>query len=72
MKILAPGIRKFDFSSSEFCMPDIRPALHFDVLHLVVLRERETIEEALTTENEGEMLIRTPAHVHSAHAALRC
>ena len=45
------------------------PVLHFDALRLFALREGGRIEEILATENEGEMLIRAPAHVHSAHAA---
>ena len=48
------------------------PALHFDALNLVALREGDRIEEALATENEREILIRAPAHVNSAHAALCC
>ena len=48
------------------------PALHFDALRLVALRERGRTEETLATENEREMLIRAPAHVHQAHAALCC
>ena len=42
------------------------PLLHFDALRLVALREGDRIEEILATENEREMLIRAPAHVHSA------
>ena len=46
------------------------PILHFDALHLVALRERDGIEETLATENDREVRIRAPAHMHSAHAAL--
>jgi len=42
--------------------------LNFDVLRLVALREGGTIEETLATENKREVLIRAPAHVHSAPA----
>ena len=45
---------------------------HFDALRLVALRERDRIEETLATENEREMLMRAPEHVHTAHAALCC
>ena len=38
----------------------------------VALREGGRIEETLATENERKHLIRAPAHVHSAHAALCC
>ena len=48
------------------------PALHFDALRLVALREGDKIEETLGIENERKMLIRGPARVHSAHAALCC
>ena len=48
------------------------PALHFDALRLAALHGAGRIEEALETENEREILIRAPAHVHSAHAALCC
>ena len=48
------------------------PVLHFDALRLVALREVGRIEETLATENKREILIRAPAHVHSAHAALFC
>ena len=48
------------------------PALHFDALRLVALRERGRIEETLATENEIKMLLRASAHVHPAHAALCC
>ena len=45
------------------------PALHLDEPCLVALREGGRTEETLATENEREMHIRAPAHVHSAHAA---
>ena len=45
--------------------------LHFDALRPVALREGDRIEETLA-ENEREMLVRAPAYVHSAHAALCC
>ena len=45
------------------------PALHFDALRLVALREGGRIEETLATENEREMLI---CALHSAYAALFC
>ena len=48
------------------------PVLHFGTLRLVALREGDRIEENHATENEREMLMRAPAHVHSAHAALCC
>ena len=48
------------------------PVLHYDALRLVTLREGDRIEETLDTENEREMLIHAPVHVHSAHAALCC
>ena len=38
----------------------------------VVLREGDRTEESFATENEGEMLIRAPAHVHPAHATPCC
>ena len=44
--------------------------MHFDALRLVALREGDRLEGALATESEREMLIRAPAHVHSAPAAL--
>ena len=47
-------------------------ALHFDALRLFELREEDRAEEALATENGTEMLERTPAHVHPAHAAPCC
>ena len=40
------------------------PALHFDALRLVAVREGGRFEETLATENERKMLIRAPAHVH--------
>ena len=43
---------------------------HFDALRLVALREGGRTEETLATENEREILISAPAHVHSARAAL--
>ena len=46
------------------------PLLHFDALRLVALRGGHG--KILATENVREMLIRAPAHVHSAHAALCC
>ena len=46
------------------------PVLHFNALRLVALREGDRTEETLATENEREILIRAPAHVHSARAAL--
>ena len=48
------------------------PALNFDALRLVALREGDVTEEALATENEGRMFIRALAHVHPAHEALCC
>ena len=48
------------------------PALYFDMLRLVALREGVGIEETLGVENKGEVLIRAPAHVHLAHATLCC
>ena len=48
------------------------PALHFDALRFVALREGGRTEETLATENEREILIRAPAHVHSAHEARCC
>ena len=49
-------------------------ALHFDALRLAALREGGWIEEILATENGGKvlLLLRAPAHVNSAHAALCC
>ena len=44
--------------------------LHSDALRLLALREGCRIKETLATENEREIPIRTPAHVHSAHTAL--
>ena len=44
--------------------------MHFDVPRVVTLREGDRIEKALATENDREILVRAPAHVHSAHAAL--
>ena len=46
--------------------------LNFDALRLVALREGHRTEATLAKDNEREMLIRAPAHVHSAHAALCC
>ena len=48
------------------------PVLHFDALRPVALREGDRIEETFATENEREILIRAPAHVHSARAAPCC
>ena len=48
------------------------PALHFDALRLVALREEDMTEEALAIESKKEMPIRAPAHVDLAHAALCC
>jgi hypothetical protein len=48
------------------------PALHFDALRIVALRGGDRTEETLATENEREILIRVPAHVHSANVALSC
>jgi hypothetical protein len=45
---------------------------HFDALRLVALREGDRTEETLAKENERGMLIRAPAHIHPAHAALCC
>ena len=47
------------------------PGMHIDALRLVALRTERGTEEALTTENEGEMLS-APAHVYPAHAAHCC
>ena len=47
-------------------------AIHFDALRLVALREGGRTEETHATENEREMLIRAPAHVHLAREALCC
>ena len=44
--------------------------MHFGALRLVALQTDGSIEEALATENEREIVISTPAHVDSAHAAL--
>ena len=44
--------------------------MRFDALRLVALREGDRLEEPLATENERGVLIRAPAHVHPAHAAL--
>ena len=41
------------------------PVLRFDALHLVALHEGGRIEEILATENEREILMHAPAHVHS-------
>ena len=57
---------------SDRAPPYRDPALHFDALRLVALREGGRIEETLSTGNEREMLICAPAHVHSAHTALCC
>ena len=43
--------------------------LHSDALRLVALREGGRTIETLATENNARvMLMRAPAHVHSAHA----
>ena len=46
--------------------------LNSDALRLVALREGGRTGETLATENGGNVLIRAPAHVHSAHAAPSC
>ena len=52
----------------SFRAPTYRdPALHFGALRLIALHEGCRLEETLATENEREVLIRAPAHVHSAH-----
>ena len=48
------------------------PVFHFDALRLVGLREEGRLEETLATENEREILIRAPAHVHIARTAPCC
>ena len=48
------------------------PVLNFDALRLVALREGDGTEETPATENEIEILIRAPAHVHPAHTTLCC
>ena len=53
------------------------PTLHYGALppialRPVALREVYRTEEILATENEREMLMRAPTHVHPAHAALCC
>ena len=48
------------------------PVLHFGALRLVALRKGGMILKVLAAVTEREMLIRAPAHVHSAHAALCC
>ena len=48
------------------------PVLRFGALRFVALREGGRIEETIATENGKEMLVRVPAHVQPAHAALCC
>ena len=48
------------------------PELHFDALRLVALREGGRTDETLAVENETQMPIRAPAHVHSVPAGTCC
>jgi hypothetical protein len=48
------------------------PALRFDALRSVALREGGGALQSLAAENEGEILIGAPAHVHSPREALCC
>ena len=48
------------------------PVLHFDALRLVALREGGRIWGGPCNREREKIIIRAPAHVHSAHAALCC
>ena len=43
--------------------------MHFDALRLAALREGGGTEETPAAENEGQIIIRAPAHVHSKGGA---
>ena len=67
------GMKVFDKVKMSDRAPTYHdPVIHFDALRFVALREGDTNEETLATENERAMPIRAPAHIHSAYTALRC